>query len=106
MKILLDECIDHRLAQNVSGHEVLTVTGMGWAGKSNGELLSLAQRQFDAFITTDRNLVSQQNLSRFDIAVLVLVSRSNRLADLKQLIPSLLQALPYSKRGESRLVRI
>ena len=106
MRILLDECVDRRLAQDVAGHEVLTVAGMGWAGKSNGELLTLAQEQFDAFITTDRNLVSQQTLSKFDIAVFVLVSRSNRLADLQRLMPSLLKALPFSKRGKSRTVGI
>jgi hypothetical protein len=79
---------------------------MGWAGKSNGELLTLAQERFDVFVTTDRNLISQQNLARFHIAVLILAARSNRLTDLRNLVPSLLKALPYSKSGESKIVCI
>jgi hypothetical protein len=29
---------------------------MGWASKRNGELLALADGQFDVFLTVDRNL--------------------------------------------------
>lgn len=104
MRILLDECVDHRLAKDITGHEVLTVARLGWVGKSNGELLALAQERFDVFVATDRNLIYQQSLARFHIAVLILAARSNRLADLQRLVPSLLQALPLSKRGESKTV--
>ncbi len=106
MRILLDECVDRRLAKDITGHEVSTVARMGWVGKSNGELLALAQERFDVFVTTDRNLISQQNLSRFHIAVFILAARSNRLADLRSLVPSLLQALPFSKSGESKTIGI
>ena len=61
MKILLDECIDRRLAKDIQGHEVLTVPQAGWAGIKNGELLRLAQAQFDVFVTVDQNLSFQQN---------------------------------------------
>ena len=30
MKILLDECVNQRLAQDFIGHEVSTVSQMGW----------------------------------------------------------------------------
>lgn len=43
MIILLDECIDRRLAGDIEGHEVVTVPQAGWAGIQNGELLRLAQ---------------------------------------------------------------
>ena len=56
MKILLDECVDRRLATEIEGHEVVTVPQAGWAGIQNGELLRLAQAQFDVFVTVDRNL--------------------------------------------------
>jgi hypothetical protein len=54
VKILLDECIDRRLAQEIKGHEVVTVPQAGWAGIENGELLRRAQTQFDVFVTVDR----------------------------------------------------
>jgi hypothetical protein len=94
------------LARDITGHDVLTVSQMGWAGMSNGELLALAQERFDVFLTTDRNLISQQNLARFNIAVLILSAPTNRLADLRHLVPNLLQALPFSKSGESKTVGI
>lgn len=63
MKLLLDECIDRRLARELTAHEVKTVPQMGWAGTKNGQLLALAEAEFDVFITVDRNLSCQQNLS-------------------------------------------
>ena len=77
MKILLDECVDRRLARELAGHEVKTVPQMGWAGIKNGELLTLAEKEFDAFVTVDRNLSFQLNLPRYDIAIIVLRCRTN-----------------------------
>lgn len=39
----------------------------------------------------DQSLAYQQNLSRFAIAVLILRSRTNRVADLAALVPRLLE---------------
>jgi predicted nuclease of predicted toxin-antitoxin system len=83
VKILLDECIDRRLAKNIVGHEVRTVPQVGWATIKNGELLALAEKNFKVFVTVDRNLSFQQNLPRYNIAVIVLRARSNRLQDLR-----------------------
>ncbi len=77
-----------------------TVPDAGWAGLKNGDLLSRAQHEFDALVATDRNLPFQQDLSRFAIAVIVLRAQSNRIADLRRLIPQLLGALPVARRGE------
>ena len=54
MKILLDECVDRRFAKELPGHLVKTVPQVGWATKKNGELLALAENEFDVFITVDR----------------------------------------------------
>jgi hypothetical protein len=84
---------------------VVTVQEAGWAGKKNGELLALASREYEAFITVDRNLHFQQNITRFDIAVLILSARTNRLADLRTLAPGVLAALPKVKPGEILLIQ-
>ena len=102
MKILLDECVDERLAHEFAGHDVHTVRQMGWKGKQNGELLALAEKHFEAFVTTDRNLSFQQDLTRFNIAVLVLTAPTNRLSDLRPIVPAVLKALPLVKKGEVR----
>jgi len=62
MKVLLDECVPKRLANEFHNHDVSTVTKEGWSGTKNGDLLKLATRRFDVFVTVDQNLEYQQNL--------------------------------------------
>jgi len=104
MKILLDECIDRRLSREFVGYEVKTVPQMGWSGIKNGQLLGLAETEFDVFITVDRNLSFQQNLPQFNIAVVVLQSSSNRLADLKPLVPKIMVILATVIKGQATVV--
>ena len=80
MKVLLDECVDWRLSREIIGHEVRTAGQMGWAAVKNGELLRLAARDFDAFVTVDRNLAFQQNLIALPVAIIILEGRTSRLA--------------------------
>ena len=88
MRVLLDECVDWRLLREIDGHAVKTARQMGWNTIKNGELLALAAKEFDVFVTVDRNLSFQQNVSALLIAVIVLRARSNRLADLRRLLPT------------------
>ena len=104
MKILLDECIDRKLAREFPKHDVKTVPQMGWAGVKNGQLLALAEQEFDVFITVDSNLSFQQNLSQLDIAIVVLQASSNRLADLKPLAPKVLDVLDAVVKGQAIVV--
>ncbi len=99
MKVFVDECVDWRLARDIVGHEVKTARQMGWSTIENGELLALAEKEFDVFVTVDRNLSFQQHLPAFTIAVIVLRAVSNRLADLQPLVPELLASIPEAKRG-------
>jgi hypothetical protein len=77
---------------------------MGWASKTNGELLTLAEADFEVFLTVDRNLSFQQDVSRFKVAVVVLVAKGNRYQDLQPLIEKLLAALVDVAPG--KLVRV
>ena len=100
MRVLLDECVDRRFAHELPGHEVETVTGLGWAGVKNGDLLGRATDRFDVFVTVDRNLAFQQPIDKLDLAVVILRARSNRLADLKPLVPVLMRVLSKPLAGE------
>lgn len=104
MKILLDECVDQRFRRDLLSHDVSTVQEMGWAGKKNGELLTLAMQSFQVFITVDRNLYFQQNLSKFNIAVLVLVAKSNHVIDLRPLASQVLEKLPTLVAGDVQII--
>lgn len=53
MCVLLDESLPHDPAEELPGHDVRTVSGYGWAGLQNGELLRRARREFDVFVTMD-----------------------------------------------------
>lgn len=106
MKVLLDECVDWRLSRDIVGHEVKTAHQMGWSTIKNGELLALAAREFDVFVTVDRNLSFQQNLPAFAIAVIVLRASSNRFADLKPLVSELLERIPHAKKGAVEYVGV
>jgi hypothetical protein len=77
---------------------------MGWTTIKNGTLLTLASEHFDAFVTVDRNLSFQQNLESFSIAVIVLQARTNRLADLRPLVPSLLAAIESALPGAAKVI--
>lgn len=100
MRVLLDECLPGRLKRDLAGHDARTGPEMGWASKRNGELLRLAEREFDAFLTVDRKLPYQQNLPTFQIGIIVMLARSNTLLDLRPLIPEVLLALTRVKPGE------
>lgn len=104
MKLLLDECIDRKLAREFPGYEVKTVPQVGWAGVKNGQLLALAESEFDVFITVDRNLSFQQNLPQFALAVIVLQAPSNRLADLRPLVPEVLAIVTTAVKGQATVV--
>jgi len=77
---------------------------MGWAGKRNGELLSLAAAHFDVFITVDRNLPKQHDIAQYDLAVVVLVAPTNRVADLQPLIPQFLAKLNRFVPGQAIVI--
>ena len=72
MRVLLDESLPRQFKAQLSGHEVLTVPEVGWAGKKNGELLRLADARFDVFVTADAHLPEQQNLSGLKLGVVFL----------------------------------
>jgi hypothetical protein len=73
---------------------------MGWAGLQNGELLRQAEREFDVFLTVDRNLSFQQDVNRFKIAVVVMASRTNQLRDLQLLVGQVLEVCRYLMPGQ------
>ena len=104
VRVLLDENLPHDLTQALAEHEVVTVQGLGWSGLKNGELLSRAAGQIDAFITMDSNLRFQQRLEGLSFCVVVIHAHSNRMADLLPVIHVVLAALTDSVPGSVRHV--
>jgi hypothetical protein len=89
------------LAPEVEAHPVQE---QGWSGRKNGALLLAASELYDVFITTDRGIPHQQNLSRYAIGIVLLEAHSNRAEDLAPLVVKLKQQL--SAIGPGAVVRV
>ena len=76
MRILFDQGTPAPLRVALTDHTVSTAYEMGWSDLDNGALLKHAEEQFDALITTDKNLRHQQDLRGRRLAVLVLPTTS------------------------------
>ncbi|MEO6181946.1 MAG: DUF5615 family PIN-like protein [Verrucomicrobiota bacterium] len=73
MKILFDQGVPKPLQACLANHDVRRAFELGWAEKKNGELLSLAEAAgFNLLVTTDQNLLHQQNIRGRKIGVFIL----------------------------------
>lgn len=66
---------------------------MEWDDLENGELLAEASKHFEVLLTVDQNMKYQRNLSNLPLSVVVLVSKSSRLAHLIRLVPAVEETL-------------
>lgn len=106
MKILLDENLPRKLKLEFSDeHQIFTVREKGWNGKKNGELLGLMTLDgFDAFITIDKNLRHQQNISRFPIQLFILDAPNNKIETLLPYIENLKTSLAKTSENQIQIV--
>lgn len=100
MRLLIDECVPRKLKFMFRGHECQTVREAGFGSKENGELLALAENNFDVLVTIDKNIRFQQNIARRNIAILIIRASSNDLDDILSHVPAALAALATLKPGQ------
>ena len=101
MKVLLDVCIPRKLKNSLVDHECQTVPEAGLAGQKNGRLLSLAESAgSEVFLTMDKGVQYQQNLCGRNLAILIIRSKSNRLADLLPHVAECLSIISIIEPGE------
>jgi len=72
VKILFDQGTPAPLRRALKQHAVATAYELGWTELDNGRLLAAAEIEFDALVTTDKNLGYQQNLTGRRLAILIL----------------------------------
>ena len=102
-RVLLDENVDRKLKHSFEPqYEVVTVREHGWSGKKNGELLPEAE--FDVLVTPDRNMEHQQHLPKYNLAVVLIVSRSSRRADIEPAMREVNRAVEEAQPG--RLITV
>lgn len=103
MRLLLDEMLSPQFCRDLDrgGHRASAVTRIGWSGVRNGDLLQRAKAAgFEALITRDRGIEHQQNVAQAGIGVVILIARSNRVEDLRLLLPELETALASVQPGQ------
>lgn len=93
MRTLLDESVPGHLGALLVGHSVVTVQGRGWASIQHGKLLALAAGEFDVLLTADKGMAHQQNPATLPVSILIVLPRSNRIANLAVAVPAILSAL-------------
>jgi hypothetical protein len=77
VKILFEQGTPVPLRKVLVAHLVVTAYELGWSELQNGDLIAFAEKDgFEVFVTTDRNLKYQQNLSQRRIAIVVLLTTS------------------------------
>ena len=104
MRVLLDESIPVDFAGYLTGLDAKTVIGLGWAGLKNGALLRRAADEFDVLVTMDKNLQFQQNLAAHAVGVILVRAHSNRLDDLRPLVPQIVDAIAVAELSKIRVV--
>ena len=104
MRLLLEEHLPIGLSAELHGHAVDTVSGRGWTGIKNGELLRLMSGQYDVLVTMDRSIEFQQRIARLPFGIVLVRAPSNRMEDLRPLVPSILSALAAVNPGRIRRV--
>jgi hypothetical protein len=73
MLVLFDHSTPAPLRYALKAHTVVEAVERGWETLANGALLQEAEAAgFEVFITADKNIRYQQNLTRRRIAILVL----------------------------------
>jgi hypothetical protein len=100
VRVLLDEQVPVGLAPLLQGHDIQTVSGMGWTGITNGELLQRAAGRFDAFLTMDRKLPAEHNLSAVTFGIVLVRAPSNRLRNIAPLAPQIHAVLSAVRPGQ------
>ena len=101
MKVHFDENTPRPLKKYLLNHTILTTQEMGWAHIENGELLDLAESaEFDALLTTDKNIPYQQKMEGRNLALIILRAVNNRVETLAPLIPQVETILLSLQSGQ------
>ena len=102
MRILLDECVTKKAKKLLTDFEVHTVPEMGFSGLKNGKLLTEAEASgFDILLTIDKNMDYQQNISKYELTIVVLDVAKSSIKYIEELMPEFIANIDTYEKGKS-----
>jgi len=105
MKILLDECITKKIKKHLLDLDVTTVSERGWSGIKNGKLMKLCiEHQIDIFLTIDKNIMYQQNLSNLEITIVILNTPSSKSEIIKEYLPKFISLMNSFEKSRAYII--
>lgn len=115
MRVLVDHNLPYKPRTNLTAlgkHEIVTTSYMGWAELKNGELLRTAEENgLEVFVTGDKSLVDEQNLTGRRLAIVALSANnwpiikhhvSRILAAIESAVPGSFQAVDCGRFSRKR----
>ena len=100
MRVFLDACIDPRVSEAFSDHEVRTAVELGWQRLKDNVLVALLQDRFDVLVTADQGFEHQQNLKTLRFGLLILHVQRNKVEFYRPLFGQMQAAVARIKPGE------
>lgn len=94
MKILLNDNLDAALCHDLPGHDVKSVSHVGWTGLTQQDLLTRAAKEYEVFITLDSDAYYQKGVAQCKIPILAIKAESNSLAATRPLMKKVMDVLP------------
>ena len=81
-----------------------TVTEAGWRTSKDRQLLELAQRDFDVFLTIDGSLEKQHHLPRYKLGFVLVRVPSNQITSYYPVFEDIRNAVNATRAGQ--IVRV
>ncbi len=105
MRVLFDQATPVPIRPFLTGHTVSTAAREGWDKLQNGDLLNAAEAAgFEVFLTTDKNIRYQQNLTRRKIAIVLI--RKQQWPDVRPHVQLVVAAIDTATPGSYAEVEI
>ena len=96
--------MSRKLGRELADHEASTVQREGWAGLTNGTLLDAIASHFDVFITVDKGMRYQQNLTDRPFGIIEVRAVRNAMRALLPAVPRIRAALQTIQSGDIVMV--
>ena len=103
MRSLIDECVHVGVKRAFAGHEVQTVTEIGWEQQGRAAA-RIRPGRFDVFVTIDRSIQYQNNIRSLNLGIVRVRVKSNRMECYEPLFDDLKAAAEAVRPGGVILV--